>query len=266
MHTAPTLQLFDTHTHMYLDEFDTDRRDAMERAIAAGVTRMMLPNVDLSTIRPMKELHALYPDATLMAMGLHPTEIDAQWRDRMAQIENELHSGTGYHAIGEVGMDLYWDKTYRNEQMQTFDAQLDWADAASLPVIIHCREALPEVLEVLDSRKGRMPQLIFHSFGGTADDVEAIRRRTDAWFGINGIVTFRNSRLREVIPVIGIDRLLVETDSPYLAPVPYRGHRNESSYIVKTTETIAAALDSSPEETAATTTANACLVFGIECV
>ena len=263
MQTDQPLQLFDTHTHMYLDEFDTDRRDAMERALTAGVTRMMLPNVDLSTINPMKELHAQYPDITFMAMGLHPTEIDANWRNSLAKIENELHSEIRYHAIGEVGMDLYWDKTYRDEQMQAFDAQLDWADSASLPVIIHCREALSEVLEVLDARKGRIPQLIFHSFGGTADDVEAIRRRTDAWFGINGIVTFKNSRLREIIPTIGIDRLLVETDAPYLAPVPYRGRRNESSYIVKTAETIALSLNCTPAEVATATTTNAMQVFGI---
>lgn len=258
-----TLELFDTHTHIYLDEFDSDRQEVMERALEAGVIHLMLPNVDLSTIKPMHELHSRYPHSTSMAMGLHPTEIDADWRQALSTIEAELHSGTPYRAIGEIGMDLYWDKTFRDEQMSALDTQLDWAYTAGLPVIIHCREALAEILEVLDARHGRIPQLIFHSFGGTVDDIKAIRRRTDAMFGINGIVTFKNSHLREVLPTIGIDRMLVETDSPYLAPVPYRGRRNESAYIVKTTETIALSLNRPTAEIAAVTTANARKLFGI---
>ncbi len=258
-----SFDLFDTHTHMYLEEFDSDRRESMDRAIAGSVTWMMLPNVDLSTIGRMKELHTSYPCNTVMAMGLHPTEIDNNWRTALTTIRDELYSGVGYRAVGEIGMDLYWDKTYASEQADALDAQLDWACDTGLPAIIHCREALNEILDLLDSRQGRIPQLIFHSFGGNTGDVEAIRKRTDAYFGINGIVTFKNSRLREVLPEIGIDRLLLETDSPYLAPVPYRGHRNESSYIIRTAETVASAMNLPLKDVADSTTANAKRLFGI---
>jgi TatD DNase family protein len=256
-----SLQLFDTHTHMYLAEFDSDRTAAMERALEAGVQQMMLPNVDLSTIEPMKSLHAAYPESTFMAMGLHPTEVNAEWQTALDTIEREFRSGADYRAVGEVGIDLYWDETFAAEQATVFEAQLTWADEVGLPVIIHCREALSEVLKVIDARSGRLPQLIFHSFGGSVDDIAAIRRRTDAYFGINGIVTFKNSRLREVVPSIGIDRLLLETDAPYLAPVPHRGHRNESAYIVDTAAAVATALGTSLEHVAATTTANAATLF-----
>lgn len=259
-----SLGVFDTHTHMYLDEFAPDRSEAMSRAINGEVRWMMFPNVDLSTIAPMKALHDMYPQHTVMAMGLHPTEIDGNWHTVLDAIGQELHSGADYRAVGEIGMDLYWDKTYAAEQAEALDAQLDWAEAAGLPVIIHCREALAEILDLLDSRTGRIPQLIFHSFGGSIDDVRAIRSRTDAFFGINGIVTFKNSRLKEVLPEIGVSRLLLETDAPYLAPVPYRGRRNESSYIVKTAETVAASLKQPLTDLATATALNAGQLFKIK--
>lgn len=253
--------LFDTHTHLYLPEFDSDRRDVMDRAVSAGVGRMLFSNVDLGTIAPMKSLRSEYPDITLMAMGLHPTEISERWRDDLAVIQDELDRDD-YVAVGEIGIDLYWDKTYRKEQMEALACQLDWAVSRQMPVIIHCREGLTETLDVLADFGGKV-RGVFHSFGGTVADVEQIRRCGDFYFGINGIVTFKNSGLKDVLPEIGVSRILLETDAPYLAPVPYRGKRNESAYIVNTAQTVALSLSTEVDEVADITTKNAENLFVI---
>lgn len=255
------MKLFDTHTHLYLPEFDCDRRDVMDRAVSAGVGRMLFPNVDLGTIAPMKSLRSEYPDVTLMAMGLHPTEIRERWRDDLAVIQDELDRDD-YVAVGEIGIDLYWDKTYRKEQMEALACQLDWAVSRQMPVIIHCREGLTETLDVLADFGGKV-RGVFHSFGGTVADVEQIRRYGDFYFGINGIVTFKNSGLKDVLPEIGVSRILLETDAPYLAPVPYRGKRNESAYIVNTAQAVALSLSTEVDEVADITTKNAENLFVI---
>lgn len=254
------MELIDTHTHLYLPEFD-DREQAVGRAFDAGVSKMMLPNVDLSTVEPMMALAAEHPGKMFMAKGLHPTEIKPGWRDVLDQILGMMDGSEAVKAIGEVGMDLYWDKTYESEQMKAFDEQLALAEKQGLPVIIHCREALPQTLEVLKDHKDAAA--IFHSFGGTAAEVDAIRRVGDYYFGINGVVTFKNCKVRDAIPEITTDRLLLETDSPYLAPVPYRGKRNESAYIVKVAEHIADCLAIPLYELASATTGNATRVFGL---
>lgn len=223
--------MIDTHTHLYLPEFETEGggEAAVRRALAVGVDKMVFPNVDLSTIEPMEALAAEFPENISCAMGLHPTEVGAEYEDALAEIEKKLGDGSRYVAVGEVGIDLYWDTAFREQQMRAFDAQAAMASRVGLSLIIHCREGLDEVLEVLEGHPD-VPA-VFHSFGGDAADVERIRRQGDYYFGINGIVTFKNSRLREVLPVIGADRILLETDSPYLAPVPHRGKRNESSFL-----------------------------------
>ena len=245
----------DTHTHLYLDEFAGEECAVVQRALDAGVSHMIFPNVDLSTVGLMKRLQALYPDNISMAMGLHPTEIGADWRDSLDRIEAEFRSG-GYIAVGEVGIDLYWDKTYRAAQCEALRAQLDWAVEAGVPAILHVRDGLDDTLDILDSMPVK-PHAVFHSFGGTVDDLARIRRCGDFYFGINGIVTFKNSRLREVLPTIGLDRILLETDAPYLAPVPHRGRRNESAYLPATAAHIAQSLSLPVETVAAITTANA---------
>lgn len=265
--------MIDTHTHLYLEDFanegasapagaDDGNRHAVQRAIAAGVDMMILPNVDATTVEPMRRLHALYPGNTRMAIGHHPTEVNGAPADEQLQyVADELAlRADDYVAIGEIGIDLYWDATHRDRQMQVFERQMQWAAARSLPVIIHCRDGLSEVLEVIDGLEA-VPQGVFHSFGGTAADVEAIRRRGDFYFGINGIVTFKNSRLREVLPEIGADCILLETDAPYLAPVPMRGRRNESSYLPHTAAHIASALSLPLPELLAATTASARRLF-----
>ena len=256
------MTLFDTHTHLYLPEFAEDGSgSAVERAIAAGVKTMMLPNVDLTTIKPLKELHNLFPANTLMAMGFHPTEVNNDFGQALETISREITSNPGlYSAVGEIGMDLYWDKTFRDEQMQAFDTQCRLALSLDLPVIIHCREALDETLEVIEGLP-RMPQAVFHSFGGTKEDVERILSKGDFYFGINGIVTFKKSTLPQTLEAIPKGRLLLETDSPYLAPVPHRGKRNESAYITSTAAKVAEVLGLSTEEIADITTANAQRLF-----
>lgn len=244
--------MIDTHTHLYLDNFDDiaagcnpalmeGQVAAVDRAVAAGIRKMIFPNVDRSTVEPMRRLAALRPDVTTMAMGLHPTEVKENYRQELAFMMEELRkNASDYAAVGEVGIDLYWDRSFEKEQMVVFDAQVSEAEQLGLPVIIHCREGLPQCLEVLSAHPG--VKAVFHSFGGTEADVDSIRRVGDYYFGINGIVTFKNSGLRQVLPAIGAERILTETDAPYLAPVPFRGKRNESAMMVKTTEEIARAL------------------------
>lgn len=253
--------MIDTHTHLYLPQFDADRSEVMRRAFDAGVTQMVFPNVDLATIEPMRQLAAQYPQSVSMAMGFHPTEVKEDWRHCVAQAMDELGDGSDYVAVGEVGIDLYWDKTFEAEQMQAFDQQVARAIELGLPVIIHCREGLEQTLEVLEGR--RSARAVFHSFSGTAADVNRIRRVGDYYFGVNGVVTFKNCSVRDTIPEITLDRLVLETDAPYLAPVPHRGKRNETSYIAYTAAHIASHLGLDNAEVASRTSANARFLFAL---
>lgn len=257
--------LIDTHTHLYVDEFpDVEGAAAVRRALDAGISKMIFPNIDSSTVEPMRALHRQFPDSTYMAIGLHPTEInDSDPASQLRFVEEAINGNDRFVAIGEIGIDLYWDKTYRERQMQVFERQMQLAASLGLPAIIHCREGLDEALEVIDGLPV-VPHAVFHSFGGSAADVERIRKRGDFYFGINGIVTFKNSALRNVLPSIGADRLLLETDSPYLAPVPHRGRRNESAYLIHTAAHVAASLDMPVERLAETTTASANRLFNLE--
>jgi TatD DNase family protein len=255
--------IIDTHTHLYLEEFQPNEADAVNRAIEAGVDTLIFPNVDLTTIEPMKALQRQFPTNIYMAMGLHPTEVNGNWLNDLKIVEDEyLNNINSYVAIGEIGIDLYWDKTYREQQMLAFERQAKLAAEHDVPIIIHCRDGLNEALEVLRGLN-KVPRGVFHSFGGTNDDVDAIRAVGDFYFGINGIVTFKNSKLREVLPHIGIDRLLLETDSPYLAPVPHRGKRNESAFIIHTAQYVAMAMDTTLEHVAEVTSSSARTLFNL---
>ncbi len=256
--------LVDTHTHLYLPEFSENSAqgpaEAVDRAVAAGVGHLIMPNVDLTTVGPLMELHSRRSDVTSVAMGLHPTEITQSWREDLARIREEFDKAAdAFVAVGEIGIDLYWDRTFEREQMFALESQLGWAESMDLPVIIHCREGLPQTLEVLQGFRNL--EGVMHSFGGTEADVDAVRRTVDFHFGINGIVTFRNSKLRDVLPAIGTDRLLLETDSPYLAPVPHRGKRNESAYMVHVAAHIADYLGVPAGEIESVTTENASRLF-----
>lgn len=254
--------MIDTHTHLYLpEEFGAEGADAILRAQAVGVEQFVFPNVDVSTMEPMLSLHRQFPEITSIGAGLHPTEVKANWREEMAKTLGLLDE-PGCVAVGEVGIDLYWDKTFREEQMDAFEAQLRIAQKRNLPVIIHCREGLTEVLEVFGRIGDVLPTVIFHSFTMGIEAVREIRRHTDAWFGINGVVTFKSAQtLRDALPEIGLDRIILETDSPYLAPVPHRGKRNESAYLPAISACIAGVLGVTPEAVDIVTTANARKVF-----
>ncbi len=241
--------MIDTHTHLYMPEFSLEgqtpdslegQRMAVDRAIAAGVTRMIFPGVDRSSVEPMLMLASFYSANVAVALGLHPTEVKEDWKQELDYILSLIPQTSNCVAIGEAGIDLYWDKQYEKEQIEAFDTQVAAAVAAGLPLIIHCRDGLDQTLEVLQSYP--YAKAVFHSFGGSVADVERIRRCGDYFFGINGIVTFKNSNLRSVLPEIGITRILTETDSPYLSPAPLRGQRNESARIPYILNTIAQAL------------------------
>jgi TatD DNase family protein len=255
------MQFTDTHSHIYLPEFEDDRAAVVQRALDANVSHMILPNIDISSIPQMKALAAQYPDNMRMAMGLHPSEVYDNYVEVLSTIMQELRNNTSdYVAVGEVGIDLYWDKTYEQQQMIVFEQQLSVAEEFNLPVIIHCRDGQSQALEVLSGHP--TVKAVFHCFGGTEQDVEQIRAVGDYYFGIGGVVTFKNSKLRNVLPAIGIDRILLETDAPYLAPVPHRGKRNESSFVVSTAAHIAQALDTDIESVANATSQNSLSLFG----
>jgi len=254
--------MIDTHTHPYLEEFSDGGAQAVGRAIAAGVSHMVFPNVDTASLAPMMALHGRFPDHTSVAFGLHPTELGDDWESTVDIMEGLLDKGEAV-AVGEVGIDLYWDKSRRHDQTEAFKRQLRIAHRLCLPVIIHCRDGLDDTIAAVNEVKPDV-RLIFHSFTGSADDVRDIRRVCDPMFGINGVVTFKNAgALREALPEIGLDHILLETDAPYLAPVPYRGKRNEPAYVISTCHKIAEVMGISPEETEEITDRNAKATFGI---
>ncbi len=255
--------MIDTHSHIYLEEFDADRAEVVQRAKSAGLRHIVLPNVDLETVAPMQTLAAAYPGYISMAMGLHPTSVGEDYKEQLSLTRKFLEEGN-YIAVGEVGIDLYWDATFRAEQMEAFDEQLHWAEDKSLPVIIHSRDALEEILAVFKNYSGKLPQCVFHSFGGSVEDVRRIREFGNFLFGINGVVTFKNSKLYEVLPEIGLDHILLETDCPYLTPVPYRGKRNESSYVPYIAQKIAETLEISVDTVSAQTDKNAICFFNLD--
>lgn len=252
----------DTHTHIYLPEFGDGGDEAFRRAVDSGVGMMILPNVDSDTVPRLDALYRRHPDRLRTAYGLHPTSVDAGWRAALAPIARMLDSA-GCVAVGEVGMDLYWDREFRKEQMDAFAEQLRLAALKSLPVIIHCRNALDETLEVIKSHGKGVAALLFHSFtGGVADAERILLEIPEAWFGINGVVTFKNARdLQEAVSLIGLDRMVLETDSPYLAPVPHRGKRNESAYVVSVCAKVASLLGVAQEEVEDATDRNARAIF-----
>lgn len=225
--------MIDTHTHLYLPEYGADKCAVIDRALSAGITMMVLPGVDADTIAPIRELHEMRPESTAMCVGLHPTDVKPEsWQNHLQRIIDEAHNHSDYVAIGETGLDLYWEQDNLPLQLEAFEAQLDLADSQNLPAIIHCREAMPQMLDLLESRRGRLPHMVFHCYSGTSDDLDALRRiQSEVMFGIGGVVTFKKSPLPALLNQIGINHILLETDAPWLAPTPMRGKRNESAYI-----------------------------------
>ncbi len=252
--------MIDTHTHIYLPEFDDDRNQVVQRAKEAGVTHLILPNVDVQTIEPLQLCCQQYFPYCTPAMGLHPTSVNGDYKQELRKIEKELQNADNYCAIGEIGLDCYWDKTFLKEQIEACKIQMRWAYELNLPVIVHIRDAFDEIITLLQETEFPVHG-IFHSYSGSGEQAEAISRLGDFIFGINGIVTFKKSTIRTILPVLGTDRIVLETDAPYLAPVPHRGKRNEPAFLPHICQTIAQITETTPEEIAAITTRTAKKIF-----
>jgi len=252
----------DTHAHLYLPEFDHDRDIVMDIAMQQGVRKILLPNIDSTSVEPLNDLASKFPGVCYPMMGLHPTSVKENYLDELDKIEYELELGH-YIGIGEIGIDLFWDKSHFREQCQAFSRQLDLALRYGLPVVIHARESFREIMEILEGYRGKGLSGIFHAFTGT---VEIAEQAVDLGFklGIGGIVTYKNSTLPEVVRKSGLNDLVLETDSPYLAPLPFRGKRNESSYIPYIAEAIKQIKNISLDEVARATTRNVLELFSLD--
>lgn len=258
------MKLVDSHSHLFLEEFDADLPLAIERARQAGVTHIFMPNIDSTTIDPMLKVCNEYKGYCYPMIGLHPTSVNGDFQNELAIIEKQLNdSPNRFVAIGEIGLDLYWDKTFLNEQLNVFDRQIQWALAYDLPVVIHCREAFEYIYKALLPYKGTKLRGIFHSFTGSQEEAELILDYPGFSIGINGVVTFKKSTLPSVLPHIPLNRIVLETDAPYLAPAPNRGKRNESAFIKDTLTKVAEVYGQAPEIVAETTSENALKVFGM---
>ena len=255
-------KIIDTHSHLFVEEFNEDRSDVMRRAREAGVQHVLMPNIDLNTVEPMLSVCEAYPGFCYPMIGLHPTEVNADYRQSLDALKEIFVSHPqSFIAIGEVGLDLYWDKTYKQEQLVVLEEQIGWALEYDLPLVIHSREAFPELYALFSHYKDTPIRGVFHSFTGTAEEAQSLLEFSGFLLGINGVVTFKKSTLPEALCEVPLSRLVVETDSPYLAPTPYRGKRNESAYIVRVVERLAELYSCSPEVVAEQTFANAANLF-----
>lgn len=242
------MRLIDTHCHLYLEDFDDDREDLIIDAKRSDIEMLLMPNVDLTTVERMHKLCDKHPTFAFPMMGLHPTSVGKNYAQDLKATENFLGKRE-YCAIGEIGIDLYWDKSFLAEQIEVFEEQLNWSINMNLPVAIHTREAYPEVLNSIHKIGADKLRGVFHSFTGTAEELKEINKLENFKIGINGVVTFKNSKLSEIIKGCSIDKILLETDAPYLSPVPYRGRRNEPTYIWNTAKKVAESLGLTLEET-----------------
>ena len=253
--------LVDTHTHLYLEQFDDDRFEVVQSAVDAGVINMLLPNIDRDSILALKDLHKQFPSNCFPMMGLHPTSVKADYQQDLEWVEKELKANN-YIAIGEIGMDLYWDKTFREQQEDAFRNQLVLAKELKLPVSIHTREAFDEILDIVKDEMTEDLSGIFHCFTGSYEEAIKIAA-TGFKMGIGGVITFKNAKLGEVVSKLPLEHFVLETDSPFLTPVPFRGKRNQSSYLTFIAEKVAELKGIDVEEVAEITTHNATNIFNL---
>lgn len=251
----------DTHTHVYDAEFDFDREDTMQRSLDAGVGMMLLPNVDASTIQPMLATHEQFPDCTRVMMGLQPEEVKGDYKQVLALMEKELEHNI-YIGVGEIGLDFYWDTTFEKEQLDAFETQLEWAKQLHLPLSIHCRKAFSFMARILEKKQDGGLHGVMHCFTGTEEEAKAY---LDLGFhlGLGGVTTYKNCTVKDYLQNIPLDRIVLETDAPYLSPVPHRGQRNEPAFMVDTAQKIAEILDVTLDKIAQITTNNALKLFQI---
>ncbi|MFK8105053.1 MAG: TatD family hydrolase [Saprospiraceae bacterium] len=251
--------MIDTHTHLYVEQFDEDRAEMLKRANDQGIQKFFLPNIDRSSIDAMLALEAAYPEQCFAMMGLHPCSVKEDFEAELAVVEKWLGQRT-FCAVGEIGIDLYWDKTFQAQQEIAFRRQINWAKDLDIPIVIHSRSSTAEVLEILKSEKDEKLRGIFHCFGGSETEARAIIE-LGFHLGIGGVLTFKKSGLDKTLASIPLDYMVLETDSPYLAPTPFRGKRNESAYLHQIAEKLAAIKERSIQEVAAITTRNAESIF-----
>lgn len=251
----------DTHTHLYSEAFDADRNEVIQNAINKGIERFFIPAIDSTYTASMLALEKDFPKNIFLMMGLHPTHVKENYKGELAHVEEMLNSRK-FYAVGEIGIDLYWDKTFLKEQQEAFKIQINLAKKHKLPIVIHCRDAFDEVFEVLEEEKGNDLFGVFHCFTGTLEQAErAISYNMK--LGIGGVVTFKNGKIDIFLNQFDLKHIVLETDSPYLAPVPYRGKRNESGYLIKVLEKLSVIYEKPIEKIAAITTQNSKDVFGV---
>ncbi len=254
------MQFIDTHAHLYLDKFEADIDQVISNAIESGVTKMYLPNIDSSTVASMNNLVAKYPQNCYPMIGLHPSDVKENFEEELAIVKEEAEKGK-YIAIGEIGIDLYWDKTFLKQQQDAFAFQIELAKTHGLPIAIHARDSFDEIFEVLDQHNDDSLTGVLHCFTGNLEQAQRVINYGGFKLGIGGVATFKNGGLDKVIPHIDLAHLVLETDAPFLAPTPYRGKRNESQYIPIVADKIAQMKGIKIEKVAAATTQNALELF-----
>jgi TatD DNase family protein len=252
----------DTHTHLYVDAFDDDRSEVVDRAFETGIEKLLLPNIDVDSIESMHQLEANYPGKCISMMGLHPGSVKEDWESQLEVIRKHLFS-RDYIAVGEIGMDLYWDKTFVEEQKIAFTKQIEWAKELKLPIAIHARDAFDEIFEIVDTLNDDGLTGVFHCFTGSVDQAEKILSYGGFKLGIGGVLTYKNAKIDEVIKTIDLEHLILETDAPYLTPVPHRGKRNESSYLLHVAEKLADVHGVTLKKVEEETTKNAIELFNL---
>ncbi|MGB6267772.1 MAG: TatD family hydrolase [Olleya sp.] len=251
----------DTHTHLYSQAFDADREQIIQRALQNGVTRFFIPAIDSTYTKSMLDLQTNYPENVFLMMGLHPTHVKDNYKDELQHVTEMLNLHQ-FYAVGEIGIDLYWDKSTLAIQQEAFRHQIKLAKQHKLPIVIHCRDAFDEIFEILEEEKSDDLYGIFHCFTGTIEQAhQAISYKMK--LGIGGVATFKNGKIDQFLNQIELKHIVLETDSPYLAPKPYRGKRNESSYIIKVLEKLSEIYEVSQEKIAEITTENSKAVFSI---
>ena len=257
------MQLIDTHTHMYGEEFDEDRALAVERAVNVGVTRMLLPAIDSTTLERQESLVRAYPNLFRQMIGLHPTSVTDDFESELGLVESKLKNNPNeYVAIGEIGLDLYWDKTFQEQQIEVLKYQMLLAEQYNKPVELHIRNAYPEMFDVLKDLNRPYYKGVFHCYSGTMEEAyQAIEM--GFLLGIGGVLTYKKSLLPEIVKNIPLDKIVLETDSPYLAPMPYRGKRNESAYVLEVARKMSSIKEVELEEIAMQTTHNAISMFSL---
>ena len=272
------MKIVDTHTHLDGEEFDEDRAEVILRAKEAGVGMVFLPAIDVKTSEAVLKLSHEYPGYAYPMIGLHPEEVKADWKEQLKKIEailnahltavdglNGIKYKSDYIAIGEIGLDFYWSREFEKEQLEAFEKQVEWSCETGLPLMIHCRKAQNEMLHILRKWKDKLPGGVFHCFTGNQQEAKELLEYDNFVLGIGGVSTFKSSHLREDLPAaVPLERIVLETDSPYMAPVPYRGKRNESAFVVQVMKTLATAYGVNEEEVAKVTNQNVERVFGVK--